>query len=243
MSVIPTSWCRARSLGTPCGHAGPALEQGNEALASVERAVESGQVRDLKRDNDDPDGANGDIHGRVGSAAAVDCSNREERGQGLEQPIGEPYAGPDEDEREPEYKAGRPEQHLHDQGDRAGRRQNGVLTLVRLRQVGRQDEAQPDAPVDVETQPLDARRSPREDHGQYDIGHGDHHHDQAGDRCDDVHRPATQSFERGTSTSVSSAYGYYLKAGGSSPPPAPKEYTRQAASSGYWVGDGLASSA
>ena len=95
----------------------------------------------------------------------MDCSYCEECSESLEQRIGKWYADPDEDEREPEHEAGRPEQQLHHKGDRAGRRQYGVLTLVRLCQVGSEGEAHPDAPVDVKTQPLDARRSPRENHG------------------------------------------------------------------------------
>ena len=76
-------------------------------------------------------------------AAAVDGSHREERGQGLEQPVGEREARPDEDESEPEHEAGRPEQQLHHKGDRAGRRQDGVLALVRLGEAGREDEDTP----------------------------------------------------------------------------------------------------
>ena len=79
----------------------------------------------------------------------MDCSHREERGKRLEQPVGERCARTDEDESEPEYEAGRPEEQLHDQGDRPGRRQDGVLALVRLCQTGREDEAQTNAAVDA----------------------------------------------------------------------------------------------
>ena len=55
-----------QELGTPGRDTGPTLEQGDEALASVERAVEGGQVGDLQGDNHDPDGADGDVDARVG---------------------------------------------------------------------------------------------------------------------------------------------------------------------------------
>ena len=58
---------------------------------------------------------------------AVHGSHREERCERLEQPIGERRAGTDEDESEPEHQASRPEEELHDEGDRSRRGQDGVL--------------------------------------------------------------------------------------------------------------------
>jgi hypothetical protein len=139
--------------------------------------------------------------------SAVDGSHGEERGKGLEQSIGERRARPDEDKSEPEHQAGSPEEQLYDQGDRAGRRQDGVLALVRLGQTGREDEAHPDAPVDPEAHPLNARWSSREDHRQNDVGNGNHHHDETDDRGDDVHRPVTRISNGGTGASVSSVSG------------------------------------
>ena len=56
---------------------------------------------------------------------------------------------------------------------------------------GHEDETRPDAPVDLEAQTLDARWSPREDHGEHDVGDRHHHHDDAQDRRDEVHCPVT----------------------------------------------------
>ena len=84
--------------------------------------------------------------------------------------IGEGRARTDEEKAEPEHEARRPEEQLHDEGNRARRGKNGVLALVRLRQARHEDETHPDAPVDLKAQALDSRRSPREDHGEHDVG-------------------------------------------------------------------------
>ena len=132
-----------------------------------------------------------DVHSGIGCSADVDGTHREERGERLQQTVGERSACPDEEQSEPEHQAGRPKQQLHNERGRTRRSQDRVLTLICVGQTGNKDEAHPHAPVDLEAQSFDARWPAREDHGQDDVAHRHHDDGQSCDRCDDGHlRPA-----------------------------------------------------
>ena len=81
-------------LGAPGGHAGPALHQGDERLATVEGLVDRRQVADLEGDGDRPGGAGEHGDDVVAPHARVHEADGEQRGCRLvEAAANEPVQG------------------------------------------------------------------------------------------------------------------------------------------------------